>query len=116
MPKSLDHEIYQDKTIRCRKVGCRKFIGEQRLNGQILILESGLIIFNYLCWKCECNRASSWLAPALPNDKPTLNNQVPDIGEIQTKALFVKENFGKLADKSKGNQADYRPKENRQTA
>jgi hypothetical protein len=83
--KELSDEIYQDKIIKCRK--CQKVIGEQRMQGQLLILESGLICFNYLCWKCDCNRAASWLAPTLPDEK---TEDAPDIADIQTRALNLK--------------------------
>lgn len=90
--KDLTNEVFQDRIISCRK--CGKVIGEQRLDGQVLILESGLIVFNYLCWKCcDCNRAASWLAPTLPGEK---TEDAPDIADIQTKALTLKEKAHKL--------------------
>jgi hypothetical protein len=101
MPKDLTHEVYQDKAITCRK--CQKVIGETRLDGQILILESGLIVFNYLCWRCDCNRSASWLAPILPKDLPTIDNQIPDVGDIMHKALTLKEKAKKLGYRLKEN-------------
>ncbi len=101
MPKDLTHEVYKNKVITCRK--CQKVIGETRLDGQILILESGLIVFNYLCWRCDCNRSASWLAPVLPNEK---SDDAPDIADIQTKALSVKEQAKKLGYKPKQKQTD----------
>ncbi len=92
--KTLNHEIYADKVITCRK--CQKTIGQTRLDGQILILESGLIVFNYLCWKCSCGRAASYLAPVLPNEK---SDDAPTIADIQTKALSIKENSQKRPQK-----------------
>lgn len=97
MPKDLSHEIYADKVITCRK--CQKVIGETRLDGQILILESGLIVFNYLCWRHSCGQSASYLAPVLPNEK---SDDAPDIADIQTKALTLKEQAQKLG---------YRPKQ-----
>jgi hypothetical protein len=102
--KSLNDEIYQDKAITCRK--CQKVIGQTRLDSQILILASGLIVFNYLCWKCECGKAASWLAPILPKDLPTIDNQIPDVGDIMHKALTLKEKAQKLGYKPKQKQTD----------
>ncbi len=97
--KSLKHEVYQDRVIICRKDSCRKVIGQTRLDGQILILASGLIVFNYLCWKCECGKAASYLAPILPKDLPTIDNQIPDVGDIIHKALSIKKNSQKRPQK-----------------
>lgn len=105
--KDLTNEIYQDKIISCRK--CGKVIGEQRLDGQILILAGGLIVFNYLCWKCDCNRASSWLAPVLPGEKI---DDAPDIADIQTRALTLKEKAKKLGYRPK--QSGYQPNQTNQ--
>jgi hypothetical protein len=100
MARTLEDEVYKNKIIACRK--CQKVIGETRMQGQILILESGLIVFNYLCWRCDCNKSASWLAPILPTEKPTLDNTVPDVGDIIHKALTLKEKAKKLG---------YRPKQ-----
>jgi hypothetical protein len=97
--KSLNDEVYQDRVIICRKDSCRKVIGQTRLDGQILILASGLIVFNYLCWKCECGKAASYLAPILPKDLPTIDNQIPDVGDIIHKALSIKKNSQKRPQK-----------------
>ncbi len=96
MPKDVTHEVYQDRVIICRKESCRKVIGETRLDGQILILESGLIALNYLCYYCVCGKSASWLAPILPKEKPTIDNQIPDVGDIIHKALTLKEKAKKL--------------------
>jgi hypothetical protein len=112
MPKNLSHEVYQDKVISCRK--CQKVIGHQKLDGQVLILESGLIAFNYLCWRCPspCNLAASWLAPILPGEAPTNANQSPDVGDIIHKALSVKEKAKKLGYREK--QKRYQPNQTNQ--
>ncbi len=104
MSKTLNDEIYQPKVIKCR---CGKTIGKTAFDSQVLILESGLVAYNYLCWKCVCGRNDSWLAPLLPDDAPTIDNTVPDIQTITHRSAALKKKMKKLGYKPKQNNPDY---------
>lgn len=104
--KSLNDKIYADKFIRCR---CGFLIGETRLDGQCLILESGLIVFNYISVQCPQGHNLSWLAPLLPNEKINFDSEFPDSRQLADKAKAVRDvalakQFGYTA---KDNNADY---------
>jgi hypothetical protein len=86
--RNLTDKIYQDRRIFC-KGDCNRVIGETRLDGQILILESGLIAFNYFAWQCLCGRNGSWSAPLLPNEAETLDALHPDTIELQNRAKKI---------------------------
>lgn len=92
MAKDLTHEVFQPKVIKCR---CGAVIGRTEFHNQVLILESGITLFNYACWLCgSCKKFyNSWLAPLLPGERA---DDCPDIGEIQHRALSVKEKAHKL--------------------
>ncbi len=91
--KSLNDKIYQDKFIRCR---CGFPIGETRLDGQCLLLESGLVVFNYISVQCPNGHNLSWLAPLLPNEKETVDNCAPNIKHIEARAAGIREHFNSV--------------------
>lgn len=98
MARTLDDKIYSDRELTCR---CGRKIADIRLDGQVLVIGS-LVFFNALFWRClGCNRASSYLAPTLPNEKPTLDNQFPDTQQIERRANRLKEKFHKVGSKTK---------------
>lgn len=95
MKRTLDDKIYQDKTIKCPN--CKTFtIGHQKLDGQILILESGLICFSFLAWQCpKCLKNSSWKSPILPDEVETVDTLFPDVNDLQVKSKGISKMFGK---------------------
>ena len=112
MARSLEHEIYKSKVIKCR---CGKTIGTTAFDSQVLILESSRIaVYNYLCWKCVCGKNDFVLAPLLPDVPKTIDNTVPDIQTITHRSAALKKKMQKLGYKPKQKQTDYQP--NEQTA
>jgi hypothetical protein len=86
MPKSLNDKIYSDRSLTCV---CGRHIADVRFDGQCLVIGS-LVFFNAIFWRClACNRASSYIAPVLPNEPETLDNQVPDTQQLQRRAAKI---------------------------
>lgn len=88
--KSLDDAIYLDRKIFCR---CGFYVGNQLMDGQILLLESGLVAFNYLSFQCPNGHNSSWLSPLLPNEKETVDNCAPNVKHIERRAAGIAKHF-----------------------
>lgn len=106
---------YSDRKIFCRK--CHKFILKTALDAQCLILENGLILLNCAFWRCpKCETFGSFVSPILPKEKPTLDTEFPDLQQLERRASTLKEKVKNFTDKSEGNQTDYQPQENAQTA
>lgn len=83
MTRSLEHEIYKPKIIKCR---CGRQIGETAADNQILII-GGLAFFNYAAWRClSCSAVGSFVAPLLPSDDVNLDNTCPDVKELEKRA------------------------------
>ena len=87
MNRSLDDKIYQPKVIKCGS--CHLTLGTTAADNQILILESGLIAFSWFSWQCPCGKNDSWLAPTLPDEVPTLDNQFPDVKELEKRTKGI---------------------------
>jgi hypothetical protein len=102
---------YSDRTIFCAK--CRKHLFDVRMDAQILILESGLIAFGFLAYQCgSCGRNGRFLSPILPDELPTIDNQVPDIQTITHRSAALKKKMKEFGYRPKQQDADEQIKEN----
>ncbi len=104
MSKNLDNKIYADRIIKC---SCNKLIGRVVMDAQVLILESGLILYNCAFWKCNlCSKNGKFIAPLLPNEKIDFDSELPDTKQLKTKAVELAKQFGYTA---KDKQTDTQP-------
>lgn len=71
-------ERFENKIIYCKK--CRLAVGEQILDGQVLILESqNFAVFNFLSFQCLiCSTNQRWESPLLPGEQPSFDRLLPD--------------------------------------
>ncbi len=84
MPKSQSDKIYESKVIRCSE--CHFTVGTTAADSQILILESGLILFNAAFIQCVCSHNIKWIAPLLPDVAVNLDSLYPDGKELEKRA------------------------------
>lgn len=83
---------FADKIIRCR---CGAIIGKTAFDSQVLILESGLVLFNYACFMHSCGSYGNFLAPELPEDDLSNLEKFPDTQTIERRAVKIRSNFRK---------------------
>jgi hypothetical protein len=87
MPRTID---YFDRELVC---ACGSHIASVRLDAQCLILATGLILFSFAAWQCECGRNGRFISPPLFDEKPTIDNQIPDSKQIEQKAAKIAKQF-----------------------
>lgn len=87
MPRTID---YLDRELVC---ACGNHIASVRLDAQCLILATGLILFSFAAWQCECGKNGRFISPTLPDEKPTIDNQIPDSKQIEHRAAKAAKQF-----------------------
>lgn len=97
--KSLNDEIYANRSVKCSK--CGKHLFDVRFDAQCLVLSGGLVAFGFLAYQCgSCGRNGRFLSPTLPDELPTIDNQVPDIQTITHRSAALKKKMKKLGYKT----------------
>ena len=86
--KSLNDEIYADRTISCAK--CRKHLFDVRMDAQILISKDGIIFYGFAAWQCVCGKNGRFLSPTLPDVAPTMDSEFPDTKMLERRAAKLK--------------------------
>lgn len=72
---------FRDKVISCAR--CSRKIGTQKLDGQLLVLDSGLAIYNFVRLRCVCSKVINWESPNLTDDLlPDKLQDLPTVGTI----------------------------------
>lgn len=80
-----------EKRIHCRK---GHFIGVEKLDGQILVLENGLPVLNCLFYSCKtCGSFGRWISEDLPGD-------AADLHEFKAAAAKTREKLKKSLPKT----------------
>ena len=88
---NLDKPLrFRDKIIKCSK--CKKTIGKQVADGQLLILESsGLAVFNWMRARHSCNKIINWESPNLVNELlPDSLQDLPAVGTVMSSLVGAK--------------------------
>lgn len=80
-----------DRIVKCKK--CHRTIGRTAFDSQVLILENGLVAFNYFCYRCPCNTYDFWIAPELPTKELTNLEKHPDGQMIERKAVKIRKDY-----------------------